>query len=177
ELLRRVLPVGIRLDHSPPAEPIWPVRADPTQLHQLLMNLSLNARDAMPGGGRLSLGVRNCVIDEGAVAPQLRAHFQARPGRFVCLTVEDTGCGMTPEVQARIFEPFFTTKEVGKGTGLGLAMVLGIVQVHTGWITVHSTPGEGSRFEVFLPAGESGEGAREGEGERATGADSLSSPH
>jgi PAS domain S-box-containing protein len=177
ELLRRVLPVGIELDHAPAPEPIWPIKADPTQLHQLLMNLALNARDAMPAGGRLSLRVRNCVIDEGAVAPQLRAHFQARPGHFVCLTVEDTGCGMTPEVQARIFEPFFTTKEVGKGTGLGLAMVLGIVQVHTGWITVHSTPGEGSRFEVFLPADESGEGVREGEGKRGTGTESLSSPH
>jgi nitrogen-specific signal transduction histidine kinase/CheY-like chemotaxis protein len=148
-LLQRVLPATIGVEVRCQAD-AWPAWADPTQLCQVLMNLAVNARDAMPEGGTLTLATANREADAAWCAGRVGA----RPGRYAVLSVSDTGCGMTPEVQARIFEPFFTTKEVGQGTGLGLAVVFGIVQAHGGWIDVASTPGRGSRFEVCLPAAE-----------------------
>ena len=117
-------------------------------MEQMLMNLAVNARDAMPDGGRLTINAE--VVDVG---PAHAGNNQdARPGRFLCLSVADTGCGMTPDVLSHIFEPFFTTKPVGKGTGLGLATVYGIAKQHEGWVEVQSQPGQGSTFQVFIPA-------------------------
>ncbi|MCS6851416.1 MAG: PAS domain S-box protein [Gemmataceae bacterium] len=129
------------------APDIWPVQADAGQMSQVLLNLCLNARDAMPEGGRLRLEVRNVTIDEKYV----QQHLDARPGDFVRLRVSDTGHGIPPEIRSRIFDPFFTTKEPGKGTGLGLAVVFGIVQQHGGWVTFRSEVGQGTEFDVFLP--------------------------
>jgi two-component system cell cycle sensor histidine kinase/response regulator CckA len=121
------------------------VLADPGQIDQIIMNLAVNGRDAMPKGGRLTLQTRDLELDAKTESGQ-------RPGRYVLLAVTDTGCGMTPEVQARIFEPFFTTKGVSQGTGLGLAMVSGMVQQNGGHIVVHSLPGIGTTFKIYLPA-------------------------
>ncbi|MGD0260644.1 MAG: response regulator [Verrucomicrobiota bacterium] len=131
------------------------IRADEGNVEQILINLTLNARDAMPGGGTIQVATSLAVIDEAAA----RENLEARPGKFVCLTVSDTGCGMSPEVLGRIFDPFYTTKDVGKGTGLGLSMVHGIVQQHAGWIEVASEAGKGSTFKVFLPVWEGTSGA------------------
>ena len=122
------------------------VRADPSQLEQLLMNLAVNARDAMPRGGLLSLRLRRQVLD----AEDVREHG-AEPGEYAVLVVSDTGVGMTPEVQSRIFEPFFTTKEASRGTGLGLATVFGVVRQHGGLVRVYSELGVGTSFRVYLP--------------------------
>lgn len=123
-------------------------RADEPSIQQALINLVLNARDAMPNGGLIRISTRLVDLDSAAA----RQNIEARPGRFVCLTVSDSGCGMTPEVLRRIFDPFFTTKDVGKGTGLGLSTAHGIVQQHQGWIQVATQPGAGSTFSIFLPA-------------------------
>src|SRR5262249_17407363 len=112
------------------------------------MNLAVNARDAMPAGGKLTLCTENRVLTTADCA----RNVEARPGKFVVLTVTDTGCGMSAEVRARIFEPFFTTKEAGKGPGLGLAMVFGTIKAHRGWILVDSEPDQGTTFQLFLPA-------------------------
>jgi PAS domain S-box-containing protein len=127
---------------------LWNVMGDATQLHQVLLNLCVNARDAMPGGGTLTLSAANTWVDEAAAARMVGL----RPGPYVHIQVQDTGTGMSPEVQERIFEPFFTTKEVGKGTGLGLSTSLAIVQSHGGFLRVESDPGSGSVFHVHLPA-------------------------
>jgi PAS domain S-box-containing protein len=129
---------------------IWLVSGDATQLHQVLMNLCVNARDAMPEGGTLTLKLENQEFDESFA----RMTPGARPGRYVCLSVTDTGEGIASEHLDKIFDPFFTTKELGKGTGLGLSTVLGIVQSHDGFIQVHSQPGRGTEFKVYLPASE-----------------------
>ncbi len=126
-----------------------PVHADPTLLAQALMNLCLNARDAMPEGGTLTLSAT--PVEFTSADPRLSGWDDIRPGPYVRLAVIDTGSGMSEEVQARLFEPFFTTKGPGKGTGLGLPMVHGIVKQHRGWITVHSAPGDGTRVELNLP--------------------------
>jgi PAS domain S-box-containing protein len=124
------------------------VKADPSQIEQVIMNLSLNACDAMPGGGRLTIETRNAVVD----ADFCREHPEGAPGRYVQLIVSDTGSGMTPHVKAHLFEPFFTTKGPGRGTGLGLATVYGIVQESGGFVTVSSDLNVGTTFSVFLPA-------------------------
>ncbi len=123
------------------------VRVDPGQMEQVIMNLAINARDSMPGGGRLLLETRNASYDE----LDAREGLDAERGDYVALTVTDTGMGMTPETKAQIFEPFFTTKETGKGSGLGLATVYGIVKQSGGYVYVDSEPGRGATFEVFLP--------------------------
>ena len=123
------------------------VRADAGMMEQIFLNLVVNARDAMPGGGRVVIETSTVALDEPAAA----AVPGARPGAFVCFSVSDTGCGIPAAVLPRIFEPFFTTKDVGKGTGLGLATVYGIVQQHQGWVTVASEIGRGTNFRIYLP--------------------------
>ncbi len=147
KMLGRLIGENIRLTFDP-MEGLPSVKADAGMLEQVLMNLAVNARDAMPRGG--SIAIRTGVVDVGP--GQIEDKPEARPGRFVRLTVSDTGCGMDEDTRARIFEPFFTTKDPGKGTGLGLATVYGIVAQHHGWVEVASEPGRGSTFKVLLPA-------------------------
>jgi PAS domain S-box-containing protein len=130
------------------APELWPIEGDATQLHQVFLNLMVNARDAMPQGGTLKLSARNLVADDTYVA----ASPGMRPGQYVATDVSDTGTGIPPEIRNRIFEPFFTTKPTGQGTGLGLATVKAIVKSHNGYLNVFSEPGAGSTFQVFLPA-------------------------
>ena len=127
---------------------LWLIKADPSELERIIINLAVNARDAMlPKGGRLTIRTRN--VNERD-SQKLAGQGIAR-GEYVAIEVEDTGCGMTPEIMAKIFDPFFTTKAVGKGTGLGLASVYGIVQQTGGYIVPESTPGEGTTFRIYLP--------------------------
>lgn len=132
------------------AEGLWTVTGDPTQLHQVLLNLCVNARDAMPLGGTLTLSATNLMLDE----QYAKLNADSRPGPYVMLEVEDTGSGIPGEILEKIFDPFFTTKEPGKGTGLGLSTSLAIVRSHGGFIRVYSEHGRGSRFRVYLPAKE-----------------------
>ena len=149
-LLDHTLPksIAIRAEVAPD---LWPVAGNTTQLAQVLMNLCVNARDAMPDGGELSISAVNFVVDDDfcATAPGVS------PGPHVRLSVGDTGCGIPRDVIDRVFDPFFTTKEHGKGTGLGLSTVLGIVKSHNGLVRIDSAPGRGTRFEIYLPAFES----------------------
>jgi CheY-like chemotaxis protein len=133
-----------------PTNTLWMVQADPTQLEQVFMNLAVNARDAMPNGGTLTITAENRVIDE----TYARMHLEAQAGSYIVVTISDTGTGIPPEIEERIFEPFFTTKEVGKGTGLGLSTVSGIVKNHGGFIEVATQVGKGTKFQIFLPKAE-----------------------
>jgi PAS domain S-box-containing protein len=146
EILPRLLPENIVVVIPHPAD-LPTLLADESLIQQVLMNLAVNARDAMPGGGRLSISAEEVQAED----PEAVCDPGTGPGRYLCLTVADTGSGMSPEVLSRIFEPFFTTKELGKGTGLGLSMVYGIVKQHGGWITVESALHAGTTFKVFLP--------------------------
>jgi nitrogen-specific signal transduction histidine kinase/ActR/RegA family two-component response regulator len=145
-LLGRTIDPGVRLESTAAAD-LWPVLADASQMSQVVMNLCLNARDAMPGGGRIVLQCDNLTLDEAEAA----RHAGGRPGDFVRLRVRDTGHGIPPDVLPRILEPFFTTKGPGRGTGLGLATVAGIVEQHHGWIECTSEVGRGTCFDIFLP--------------------------
>jgi PAS domain S-box-containing protein len=145
-LLERTIDPRIQLERAP-APDVWPVQADAGQISQVLMNLCINARDAMAQGGTLRLETENIVVNDDMA----QARLEARAGEFVRLRVQDTGAGIPPDILPRIFEPFFTTKEPGKGTGLGLAMVFGIVKQHGGWIDCTSRVGEGTRFDIYLP--------------------------
>ena len=147
KMLQRLLGEDIALQVNAPSY-ISMVQGDTGMIEQILMNLAVNARDAMPKGGTLTISTSAMEIKDGYA----QTHPEARPGSFVCLRVSDTGCGMDQATMRRIFEPFFTTKEVGKGTGLGLATVYGIVKQHGGWIEVASEIGRGTSFNVFFPA-------------------------
>jgi signal transduction histidine kinase len=147
KMLRRLLGEHIDITlHGEPG-PLW-IDADAGMMQQVVMNLCVNARDAMPQGGRLTLGTRALEVRPSDVL----ANTEARPGRFVCLSVADSGCGMDPQTLPHIFEPFFTTKEIGRGTGMGLATVYGIVKQHQGWVEVESAVNVGTAFRVYLPA-------------------------
>jgi PAS domain S-box-containing protein len=147
EIMRATFPCTVRVVVEVPEGGLWGVRADSTQLMQVLMNLCINARDAMPDGGTLTLSGENRVAPAGGTS----ANPWEIGERKVQLSVSDTGHGIPPEIRGRIFDPFFSTKEVGKGTGLGLSTVYGIVTAHGGTVTVDSEPGKGSRFRVLLP--------------------------
>jgi len=147
KMLGRLIGEDIKT-HTRLCPDLWTVRADEANIEQVLMNLAVNARDAMPDGGRLILATENVTLDQAACA----AMPEARSGKFVCVTVADTGVGMDAPTLQRIFDPFFTTKEPGRGTGLGLSVVYGIVRQHGGWSTVSSAPGQGSTFKIYLPA-------------------------
>jgi PAS domain S-box-containing protein len=149
DLLRRVLGEDIRLTVASGGKPVH-LRADPTQLEQVIMNLVVNARDAMPDGGVLSIEISDAHFDQD----YCKHVPEVRPGDYVCIAITDSGCGMSPEVLSRIFEPFFTTKESGKGTGLGLATVYGIVKQSAGHISVYSEVGHGTTFKIYLPLSE-----------------------
>jgi CheY-like chemotaxis protein len=146
KMLNRILGENINKRYTLAAQPMF-IHADAGMMDQVLMNLAVNARDAMPDGGQLVIEISGVEFDEFAAAQSA----QARPGSFVCLSVSDTGCGIPAEILPKIFDPFFTTKDVGKGTGLGLATVFGIVQQHDGWINVHSEVGHGTTFRIYLP--------------------------
>jgi len=147
KILRETLPKSLEISFQIPND-LWIISADATQMHQVLMNLCVNARDAMPEGGSIAIKAENVFVDENYA----RMHLEAKPGRFVSVSVSDTGPGMTPEIQSRIFEPFFTTKEMTKGTGLGLSTALTIVKSHGGFINVYSELHKGSQFTLYLPA-------------------------
>jgi PAS domain S-box-containing protein len=146
-IIKDTFPKNIRLHFSIPND-TWTILGDPTQIHQILLNLCVNARDAMPNGGTLNVEVRNCVLDEHYSAMNLHA----KAGRYLQIDVADSGTGMPKGVIDKIFEPFFTTKELSKGTGLGLSTVMAIVKSHNGVINVYSETGRGTTFKVYLPA-------------------------
>ena len=145
ELIRRTIGPAIRLEVAGAAD-LWPTLADPSQLDNALLNLCINARDAMPDGGRLRIGTRNCRLDAAAAAER-----EVPPGEYVLLEVADTGTGMSPDVVRRAFDPFFTTKPIGLGTGLGLSMIYGFARQSGGQVHILSAPGEGTTMRLLLP--------------------------
>ncbi len=147
EIARETFPKSIHIRTGTPKD-LWTIIGDSTQVHQVLLNLAINARDAMPDGGSLMITAENLDIDEYDAA----IHADAKPGRYVAISVADTGTGIPAKIIDKIFDPFFTTKEVGKGTGLGLSTVIGIAKSHGGFVKVYSEPGKGSTFKVYLPA-------------------------
>ncbi|MGF1933699.1 MAG: response regulator [Nostoc sp. ChiQUE02] len=147
QIIKETFPKSIELSTQIPQN-LWTVSGDATQLHQVLMNLCVNARDAMPNGGILKISAENLLIDQNYA----KMHIDAKVGHHIVITVSDGGIGIQTEILDRIFEPFFTTKELGKGTGLGLSTVLGIIKSHGGFIDVVSVQGKGSQFKVYLPA-------------------------
>ncbi|MCC5606176.1 response regulator [Nostoc sp. CHAB 5834] len=158
QIIKETFPKSIEVSIQIPQN-LWTVCGDATQLHQVLMNLCVNARDAMPNGGTLKILAENLLIDENYA----KMHIDAKVGHHIVITVSDGGIGIQTEILDRIFEPFFTTKELGKGTGLGLSTVLGIIKSHGGFIDVVSVQGKGSQFKVYLPAQEAMETIEEQE--------------
>lgn len=157
KMLRRLIGENIDLLWQPGAD-LWPVKMDPAQVDQILANLMVNARDAIRDVGKVTIETANAVFDE----EYCRDHPGFRPGEYVMLAVSDNGCGMDKETQSNMFEPFFTTKAVGKGTGLGLATVYGIIKQNKGFVNVYSEPGKGSAFRIYIPRSFSSEnGAKE----------------
>ena len=155
DIIKDTFPKNIRMDFSIPGD-TWTILGDPTQMHQILLNLCVNARDAMPTGGSLSIRVENCVLDEQYIA----MNPEAKPGRYVKINVTDTGTGIPPDLLDKIFDPFFTTKPLNEGTGLGLSTVMAIVKSHNGLIDVYSEPGHGTTFKICFPAMELSSDAR-----------------
>lgn len=147
QVIRETFPKSIQVTTQIDPD-LWTVAANATQLHQVLMNLCVNARDAMPDSGTLTISAENLFIDENYA----KMNIEAKVGNYILIIISDTGIGMSSQIIDRIFEPFFTTKELGKGTGLGLSTVLGIVKSHGGFINVYSEPRKGSKFQVYLPA-------------------------
>jgi CheY-like chemotaxis protein len=147
QIAKQTFPKSIEIYTSIP-QYLGTVFGDATQLHQVLMNLCVNARDAMPDGGTLSISAENVFIDQN----HAKMNFDAQVGPYIVITVADTGTGIPAEIVDRIFEPFFTTKEIGKGTGLGLSTVIGIIKSHGGFVKVYSETGKGTQFKVYLPA-------------------------
>ncbi|HEY9616155.1 MAG TPA: response regulator [Microcoleaceae cyanobacterium] len=147
QIIQQTFPKSIEVQAQAPRD-LWTVAGDATQLHQVLINLCVNARDAMPHGGILRISAENLVIDES----YSRVNLDAKVGSYISIVVTDTGVGIPADILDRIFEPFFTTKAVGEGSGLGLSTVIGIVKSHGGFVNVASTVGEGTQFKVFLPA-------------------------
>ena len=146
KMLNRIVGENVQMQLKLAAQPMF-INADAGMMDQVLLNLTVNARDAMPNGGHLIIQTAGMEFDEFVVSQMPLA----RPGSFVCLSVSDSGCGIPPEILPKIFEPFFTTKDIGKGTGLGLATVFGIVQQHQGWINVYSEVNHGTTFRIYLP--------------------------
>ena len=155
-IIKDTFPKDVRLQFSVPKE-TWTIRGDPTQIHQVFLNLCVNARDAMPSGGSLTIKVENSVLDKQYAAMNL----EVKPGRYVLISVTDSGSGISPHLVEKIFEPFFTTKELTKGTGLGLSTVQAIIKSHEGVINVYSELGKGTTFKVYLPAMDSPAEAQE----------------
>jgi PAS domain S-box-containing protein len=147
QIVHETFPKSVKFEFHSPAD-LWPIIGDPTQLHQVLLNLCVNARDAMPKGGALAIHMENVIFDEVYAGMNL----EARPGPYVCIKVEDTGTGIPKAIQDKIFDPFFTTKALGTGTGLGLSTTLAIVKSHGGFINFNSAPGKGTTFKVYFPA-------------------------
>ncbi|MFB3903987.1 MAG: response regulator [Acidobacteriota bacterium] len=171
EMLRRLIGEDIEVHLSLDPEP-WPVKTDAGQIGQVIMNLAVNSRDAMPKGGHLFIETSNVILDEAYVSTRV----DIKAGRYIMLLVRDTGCGIAPEVLPQIFEPFFTTKESGKGTGLGLSTVYGIVKQSGGDITVSSELGRGTTIRIFLPAHEGtveDADKQDSVGERRSGAETV----
>jgi PAS domain S-box-containing protein len=154
-IIENTFPKDIRLQFFIPND-TWTILGDPTQVHQILLNLCVNARDAMPHGGCLAVGAKNCVLDPHDAA----MNDQAKAGRYVVISVNDSGTGIPPEIIDKIFEPFLTTKELHQGTGLGLSTVMAIVKSHEGFVNVCSEPGKGTTFKVYLPAMDSASAPR-----------------
>jgi signal transduction histidine kinase/CheY-like chemotaxis protein len=147
QIVHETFPKSVKFEFHSPGD-LWTIIGDPTQIHQILLNLCVNARDAMPKGGTLAIRMENVMFDEVYAGMNL----EAQPGPYVCIKVEDTGTGIPKAIQDKIFDPFFTTKALGKGTGLGLSTTLAIVKSHGGFINYHSAPGKGTVFEVYFPA-------------------------
>jgi CheY-like chemotaxis protein len=140
-------PKSIEIKMKNPRD-LWTVSADPTQMHQVLLNILLNARDAMPKGGTLTISAENVKLDEN----YLRMHLEAKPGAYVSIAISDTGTGIPADIREKIFEPFFTTKKFGMGTGLGLSTTLAIIKSHGGFINLESEVGKGTTFRIYIPA-------------------------
>ncbi|MDY6900119.1 MAG: response regulator [Cyanobacteriota bacterium] len=168
QVVRETFPKTIQMSDEI-TQNLWMIKGDATQLHQVVMNLCVNARDAMPNGGKLTICAQNFKVDENYA----QMHLDAEVGSYMMISVADTGVGISPEILDRVFEPFFTTKELGKGTGLGLSTVLGIVKSHGGFINVQSDINKGSNFQIYLPAQEVNAIQEETEGDLPLGEGEL----